>query len=161
MYSSVQFSSVAQSCPTLCSPMDCSTPGLPVHHQLLEFTQTHVRWVGDAIQPCRPLINLLLTMSVICKMKKCRILVLEVPGGKLSSDSYWVYTRYLELICMLEIQQRGTPWRFRGKESACNAGGTGDPSLIPGSGRPPGEGHDNPLQHSCPEAPMDEEPVGS
>ena len=56
---------------------------------------------------------------------------------------------------MLEIQQRGTPWRFRGKESACNAGGTGDPSLIPGLGRPPGEGLDNPLQHSCLEAPMD------
>ena len=47
---SVQFSSAAQSCPTLCNPKDCSTPGLPVHHQLLEFTQTHVRWVGDAIQ---------------------------------------------------------------------------------------------------------------
>ena len=47
---SVQFSSAAQSCPTLCNPMDCSTPGLPVHHQLLEFTQTHVRWVSDAIQ---------------------------------------------------------------------------------------------------------------
>ena len=45
---SVKFSSVAQSCPTLCDPMDCSTPGLPVHHQLPEFTQTHVCWVGDA-----------------------------------------------------------------------------------------------------------------
>jgi len=42
-------SSVAQSCPTLCNPMNCSTPGLPVHHQLLEFTQTHVQGVGDAI----------------------------------------------------------------------------------------------------------------
>ena len=51
----VQFSSVAQSCPTLCDPMDCSRPGLPVHHQLLEFTQTHVHWVGDAIQPSHPL----------------------------------------------------------------------------------------------------------
>ena len=50
-----QFSSVAQSCPTLCNPMDCSTSGLPVHHQLLEFTQTHVYWVGDAIQPSHPL----------------------------------------------------------------------------------------------------------
>ena len=49
--SSVQFSSVAQSCPTLYDPMNHSTPGLPVHHQLLEFTQTHVRQVGDAIQP--------------------------------------------------------------------------------------------------------------
>ena len=52
---SVQFSSVAQSCPTLCDPMNHSTPGLPVHHQLPEFTQTHVHRVGDAIQPSRPL----------------------------------------------------------------------------------------------------------
>ena len=52
---SVQFSSVAQSCPTLCDPMDCSTPGFPVHHQLPEFTLTHVHWVGDAIQPSHPL----------------------------------------------------------------------------------------------------------
>ena len=53
--SSVQFSSVAQSCPTLCDPMDCSTPGLPVHHQLLEPTQTHVHCVGDALQLSHPL----------------------------------------------------------------------------------------------------------
>ena len=52
---SVQFSSVAQSCPILCDPMNCSTPGLPVHHQLPEFTQTHVHRVGDAIQPSHPL----------------------------------------------------------------------------------------------------------
>ena len=51
----VQFSSVAQSCPTPCNPMNRSTPGLPVHHQLLEFTQTHVHWVDDAIQPSYPL----------------------------------------------------------------------------------------------------------
>ena len=52
---SVQFSSVAQSCPTLCDPMNRSTPGLPVHHQLPEFTQTHVHRVSDAIQPSYPL----------------------------------------------------------------------------------------------------------
>ena len=51
----VRFSSVAQSYPTFCDPMDCSMPGLPVHCQLLEFTQTHVHWVGDAIQPSQPL----------------------------------------------------------------------------------------------------------
>ena len=50
----VQFSSVTQSCPTLCNPMDCSTQGYPVHHQLPESTQTHVHWVGDAIQPFHP-----------------------------------------------------------------------------------------------------------
>ena len=53
-FSSVQFISVAQSCPTLCDPMNCSTPGVPVHHQLLEFTQTHVHRVRDAIQPSHP-----------------------------------------------------------------------------------------------------------
>ena len=51
----VEFSSVTQSCSTLCDPMNHSIPGLPVHHQLLEFTQTHVHWVGDAIQPSHPL----------------------------------------------------------------------------------------------------------
>ena len=53
--SCVQFSPVAQSCLTLHDPMDCSSPGLPVYHRLLEFTQTHVHGVGDAIQPSHPL----------------------------------------------------------------------------------------------------------
>ena len=52
--SSVQFCSVAQSCPTLCDPMNRSTPGLPVHHHLPEFTQTHIHRVCDAIQPSHP-----------------------------------------------------------------------------------------------------------
>ena len=56
-FSSVQFSSVAQLWLTLCESMDYSTPGLPVHHQLLEFTQTHLHWVGDAIQPSHPLLS--------------------------------------------------------------------------------------------------------
>ena len=55
IFTSVQFSSVAQSCPTLSNPMNRSTPGLPVHHQLLEFTQAHVHRVGEAIQPSHPL----------------------------------------------------------------------------------------------------------
>ena len=50
-----QFSLVTQSYPTLCDPMDCSTPGFPVHHQLLEITQTHPPRVGDAIKPSHPL----------------------------------------------------------------------------------------------------------
>ena len=50
-----QFSSVPQSCPTLCDPMDYSMPGFNVHHQLLELAQTHVYWIGDAIQPSHPL----------------------------------------------------------------------------------------------------------
>ena len=59
-FSSVQFSSVAQSCPTLCGPMNRSTPGLPVHQHLLEFTQTHIHRVSDAIQPSHPQSPLLL-----------------------------------------------------------------------------------------------------
>ena len=54
VWESVQFSSVAQSCPTLHNPMNRSTPGLPVHHHFLEFTQTHVHRVSDAIQPSHP-----------------------------------------------------------------------------------------------------------
>ena len=61
VYSIVQFSPVRQSCPTLCDPMDCSTPGLPVRHQLPEFTQTHVHWVSDTANLlilCYPLLLL-------------------------------------------------------------------------------------------------------
>ena len=54
---SVQFRSATQLCPTLCDLMDCSTPGLSVHHQLPEFTQTHVHWFGDAIQSSHPLVS--------------------------------------------------------------------------------------------------------
>ena len=64
MVLSVQFSSVTQSCPTLWNHMDHSTPGLPVHHQLPEFTQTHVHWVSDAIQPINPLSSPLLPPSI-------------------------------------------------------------------------------------------------
>ena len=53
----MHFTSVAQACPTLCNSMDFSTPGFPVHHQLLELTQTHAHRVGDAIQPSHPLLS--------------------------------------------------------------------------------------------------------
>ena len=66
--SSVQFSSIAQSCLTLCDPMNCSTSGLPVHHQLPEFTQTHVHRVGDAIQPSHPLLSPWQIMSLLFNM---------------------------------------------------------------------------------------------
>ena len=55
IHSFFQFSSIAQSCLTLCDPMDCSIPGFHLHHQLPELVQTHVHWVGDAIQPSHPL----------------------------------------------------------------------------------------------------------
>ena len=57
VFDAVQFSSVAQSSPTLCDPMECSTPGLPAHHELPEFTQTHVHLVNDATQPSHPLLS--------------------------------------------------------------------------------------------------------
>ena len=60
----LQFSSVSQSCVILCDPTDCSMPGFLVHHQLLEFTKTHVQWVSDAIQPPHPLLSLLLLPSI-------------------------------------------------------------------------------------------------
>ena len=60
----LQFSSVTQSCPTLCNPMNCSMPGLPVHHQLPEFTETHVHQFGDAIQPSHPLLSRFLLPSI-------------------------------------------------------------------------------------------------
>ena len=59
-----EFSLVTQSCLTLCDPRNCSTPGLSIHHQLPEFIQTHVPWVGDAIQPSHPLLTLLLPPSI-------------------------------------------------------------------------------------------------
>ena len=76
----IQFSSVAQSCPTLCDPVNHSTPGLPVHHQLLEFTQTYIHQVGDAIQPSHPLSspsppapNLSQHQSVFCNESTLRM----------------------------------------------------------------------------------------
>ena len=67
--SSVQFSSVAQSCLTLCDPMNRSTPGLPVHHQLLEFTQTPVHGVHDAIQPSHPRSSLSPTAPILLSIR--------------------------------------------------------------------------------------------
>ena len=66
MFLPYTFISVAQSCPTLCNPMDCSMSGLPVHHQVPEFTQTQVHWVGDAIQPSH---HLLLLLSIFPRIR--------------------------------------------------------------------------------------------
>ena len=93
---SVQFSSVAQSCPTLCDPMNHSTPGLPVHLQLLEFTQTQVHRVSDAIQPSHPLSSPsppapreFLFRIPFCKLSISRISVL-----------YEVSYQFLSLLCI-------------------------------------------------------------
>ena len=72
-YFSVQFSSVTQSCPTLCDPMNHRTPGLPVHHQLPELTQSHVHQVGDAIQPSHPLPPILPSIRVFTNESTLRM----------------------------------------------------------------------------------------
>ena len=100
---SVQFSSVTQSCPTLCNPMDCSMPGLLVHHQLPEFTQTYVHWVSDAIQPSHPLSSPSLTFSLaqhqgLFKWVSSLHQVTEVLEFQLPHQSFqWIFrTKFLE-----------------------------------------------------------------
>ena len=78
-FSSVQFSSVAQSCPTLCDPTNRSTPGLPVHHQLPEFTQTRVHRVSDAIQPSHPRSSYSVSI-LVCKKGKNRTVSQQAPA---------------------------------------------------------------------------------
>ena len=80
--SSAQFSSITQSCLTLCDPMDCSTPGLPVHYQLPEFTQTHVHWVGDAIQPYHPLSSSSLPAFNLSQHQSFQMTQLFASGGQ-------------------------------------------------------------------------------
>ena len=82
-----EFSSVAQSCLTLCNPMDYSTPGLPVHHQLPELAQTHVHQVGDAIQPFHPL-------SSLSPPAMRRISMRYILDGNYHEHSHWEWPYY-------------------------------------------------------------------
>ena len=84
----MQFSSVTQSCPTLCNPMDSSTPDFPVHHQLLELTQIHVHWVGDAIQPSHPLLFPSLTLNLSQHQGLFKWLSFFASGG----PKYWSFS---------------------------------------------------------------------
>ena len=84
--SSVQFSSLAQSCQTLCNPMDCSMPGLIVHYQLPEFTQTHVHRVSDAIQPSDPLSSPSLVFNLSQHQGLCNDSALHIRWPK-----YWSF----------------------------------------------------------------------
>ena len=88
IYLSIQFSSVTQSCPTLCNPMDCSTPGFPSHHQLLEFAQTHVLW---SMMPCNHLIlchPLLLLPSIFPNIRAFS----NEPVLRISWPKYWSFS---------------------------------------------------------------------
>ena len=98
---SVQFSSVAHSCLTLCNPMDCSKPGFPVHHQLLELTLTHDHWVSDAIQPsilCHPLLLLPSIFPSISVFANESVLCLRWPKYWSFSFSISPSNEYSELI---------------------------------------------------------------
>ena len=95
--SHIQFSSVIHSCPTLCDPMDCSTPGFPVLHHLTELAQTHVHWVGDAIQPSHPLSSP------------------SPPAFNLSQHQglfQWVASSH-QVAKVLELQSQSFQWIFR------------------------------------------------
>ena len=95
---SVQFSSVSQSCLNLCDPIDCSTPGLPVHHQPPESTQIHVHWVGDAIQPSHPLLSF------------------SPPTLNLQHQVFfqWVISSHqVAKVLELQLQHQSSQWIFR------------------------------------------------
>ena len=85
---SVQFSSVAQSCLTLCDLMKRSTPGHPVHHQLLEFTQTHVHWVGGAIQPSPPLPTISSSVIAFCSCSQAFLASWSFPMSHLVTSGH-------------------------------------------------------------------------
>ena len=164
--------------------MNHSRLGLPVHHKLLEFTQTHVHWVGDAIQPSHPLSSpsppapnpsqhqgLFQWVNSSHEVAK----VLDFPFSVSPSSEHpglipfrmnWldllaaICTRGLQshiLISKMQKALKGFPGGSDGKEAACNAGDLG---LIPWSGWSPGEGHGNSFQYSCLENSMDREPGG-
>ena len=81
-YMFIHFCSLAQSCPTLCDPMNRSTPGFPAHHQLPEFTQTHVHSVSDTIQPSHPLSSFLLLPSIFPSIRVFKMSQLFTSGGQ-------------------------------------------------------------------------------
>ena len=105
---SVQFSSVTQSCPALCDPMDCSTPGFPIHHQLPELAQTHVHWVSDAIQPSHPLLSSSPPDFNLSQHESFPMSRLFTSGGKKKNKKQ--VARVLEL----HLQHQPFQWIFTG-----------------------------------------------
>ena len=180
--SSVQFSSVAQSCPTLCNPMNSSKPGLPVHHQLPEFTQTHVHRIGDVIQPSHPLSSPSPPAPNPSQHQGLFQWWFFQSGGQ----SYWSFSFSvspsisvhgwfpLGLIDFIFLLSKGlkrvfsstTVWEHQffgpqhshlcsfhdGSEGKESACNAGDPGSIPQSERHSGEGNWNPLWNLAGEA---------
>ena len=158
-----QGNSVAQLCPTVCNPMDCSMPGLPIHHQLPKLAQTQGHRAGDAMQPSHPLSPLLLLPSIFPSIRifsNESALCIRWPNS-IFSFSISPSNEYSELISfrtnwfVIVFFHLSSALLCDGKESSCNAGDLGS---ISGLGRSPGEGNGNPLQYSCLEDPMDREP---
>ena len=117
-----QFSSVTQLCSTLCDPMNCGTPSLPVHHQLLEFTQTHVHWVGDAIQPSHLLLSpssptftlsqhqgLFQRVSSSCQMAKVLEFQLQHQAFQWIFRADFLHDGLAESPCCLRDSQESSP----------------------------------------------------
>ena len=121
--------------------MDCSTPGLPVHYQLPEFTQTQVHWVGDAIQPSHPLSS---PSPPALNLSQHQGLFKELVLG-IRWPKYWSSASTSVLPMNISFPFFSFPCGSAGKESVCNAGDLGS---IPGLGRSPGEGKGYPLQYS-------------
>ena len=146
----LQFSSVTQSCLTLCDSLEWSMPGFPVHHQLLQFGKTHVHQVGDAIQPAHPLsspsppaFNLSQYQCLFQWTHSLHLVakILEFQVSISSSSEYSCLIFY-----RIDCFSIGFPDGSDSKASACNASDVGS---IPGSGRSPEKGNGNPIQYSC------------
>ena len=103
IYHNSVLSSVAQSCPTLCNPMSRSTPGLPVHHQLPESTQTHVHWVGDAIQPSHPLSS---PFPPVLNLSQHQGLFQWVSSSQIRLPKYWSFSFNISLASVQNLTQR-------------------------------------------------------
>ena len=138
-YVYIQFSPVAQSCPTFCNSMDCRTPGLPVHHQLPEFTQTHVHWVGVHTHTHTRTHTHTHTHIYICLL--CKLMSIE-------SVYTHTHTHTHTYICLSVCLSPASV--FLGSSVVKNlSANVGDVSLIPGLERSPGEGNGEPFQYSC------------
>ena len=108
-----QFSSVAQSCPTLCNPLDCGTPGLHIHHQLPEFTQINVHWVSDAIKLSHSL-SQKGQLSIVVKPPSLWNLPNEIQ--KLRQFLSRLFLEYKSLFTILEVSKDGKLWVQRVRE---------------------------------------------
>ena len=157
-----QFSSVSLSCQTLCDPMDCSTPGLPVHHQLPDFTQTHVHWVSDAIQPSHPVSSppppapnpsqhegLFQWVKSLHEVAKVLEFQFQHQSFQWTPRTDLLYNGLVGSPCRPRDSQESSPTpQFKSINSLALTF-LYSLCVIPGLGRSPGGEHGNPLQYSC------------